>query len=214
MKAKGEQRYFFTFFWNSREGSLQATLCIFHTGAHGSLACKRDAAGLLTLCCGKAGSFSPLLHPNPRMGVLKVFTDIFNSGPAWNFFIKPPANPCALAQAIPCSQTCLGDARSYEFLQEKWLKDRECRIHWPPSLLLLLPGFALWSLGSKCIQSPLFWLSSCSEVIFAVAVGHHAWLKYLGSATLATNFQRSHARGGGQFEENANKGFGSFMLLE
>lgn len=30
----------------------------------------------------------------------------------------------------------------------------------------------------------------------------------------ATNFQRSHASGEGQFEENANKGFVSFMLVE
>lgn len=51
-------------------------------------------------------------------------------------------------------------------------------------------------------------------MIFVVAVGHNARLKYLGSATLATNFQRSYASGGGQFEENANKGFSSFMLLE
>lgn len=43
----------------------------------------------------------------------------------------------------------------------------------------------------------------CSD--FCSSGGASCLTKYLGSAALATNFQRSHARGGGQFEENANK---------
>lgn len=166
VKAKGEQRCFFPSFCHTGEGSLKATLGdVLRRSTQCSLPWKHDMVGWLGLL------HSPSI-PKQRMCSSAKCPSL------QHFFIKPPVPADVLWRSqisqIPEAEVTQGQGMPLPLT----------------SLLAPPPTGALhcdlWEVNASkpCffLTQQLLWSDFFLILFFAVAVGHHAQLKYLGSA--------------------------------